>query len=123
MSSPRIWLSIEPRGDQTRLLLSTTLGPALKATLPPWPVDPRALSLLLDGLAAWYGEPLCAVVDVDAQDVQQNPARWAHLLGDLGPHIDVEWVAPVPRARRRTMEGFGDFRRAHRLLSRVRDPR
>lgn len=123
MSNPNLWLTIEPQRDQTRLMLSTTSsGVTLKACLPPLPTDPRALSLLLESLSAWYGGPLCAVLDADVSEVRNHPGRWALLLGDLSPHIDVEWVAaPVARPRRRRdgVDGVGDFRRARRLLQRA----
>jgi hypothetical protein len=123
MSTYPLFFSIEPRRDETRMMLSTSAGVSLKARLSPWPSETRALALILDGLVAWYGSPLCAVLDADAEDVQRNPGRWALLLGDLGPHIDVEWAAPVARTRSRVVDGLGDFRRAHRLLAGVRGPR
>lgn len=123
MSIPSLYLAIEPRHTETRLMLSTPVGATLKATLPPCPADSRALSLLLDGLAGWYGSPLCAVLDADAADVQANPGRWAVLLGELGPHIDVEWAVPNVQRRRSTVGGLGDFRRAHRLLASARGHR
>ena len=98
MSIPSLYLAIEPRRTETRLMLSTPLGATLKATLPPCPADSRALGLVLDGLAGWYGSPLCAVLDADAADVQAKPGRWA----------------------RSTVGGLGDFRRAHRLLASAR---
>ena len=123
MSISSLYLSIEPRRSETRLMLSTTATAVLKATLPPVPQDPRALGLLLDGLSSWFGAPLIAVLDADAADVQENPGRWALLLGELGPHIEVEWTVPTTRRVRSTVGGLGDFRRAHRLLASVRGQR
>ena len=123
MSIPSLYLSIEPRRAETRLMLSASTTAVLKATLPPTPSDPRSLGLLLDGLSTWYGAPLIAVLDADAADVQENPGRWALLLGELGPHIDVEWSAPKVRRTRSSVGGLGDFRRAHRLLATVRGQR
>lgn len=123
MSIPSLYLSIEPRRTETRLMLSTTATAVLKATLPPTPSDPRALGLLLDGLSSWHGAPLTAVLDADAVDVQENPGRWALLLGDLGPHIEVEWAVPTTKRVRSTVGGLGDFRRAHRLLASARGQR
>ena len=115
-----LWLSIEPRRHSTRLMLSECQGgPALKARLPATPNEPRALALLLEALVAWYGLPLCAVLDADAEDVQRHPERWSLILGDLGsPLIDVEWVSPAsaPLADR-TLDGVEDFRRARRLIT------
>lgn len=123
MSIPSLYLSIEPRRNETRLMLSSTATAVLKATLPPAPSDPRALGLLLDGLSGWHGSPLTAVLDADAVDVQENPGRWALLLGDLGPHIEVEWAVPTTKRVRSTVGGLGDFRRAHRLLASARGNR
>ncbi len=116
-----LWLSIEPLPSMTRLLLSEANGgEALKARLPPIPAQPRALAMLLEALVAWYGEPLFAVLDADAEDVQRNPQRWALILGDLAsPQIDVEWVSPlsVPAVDQRLLGGMGDYRRARRLIT------
>src|SRR5271166_878372 len=92
-----LWISIEPELSETRLMLTTPLrGTALRARLPTQPSQPRALLLLLEAIAAWYGEPICAVLDADASDVQRSPERWAHLLGDLdGERVHVEWVGRV----------------------------
>jgi len=116
-----LWLSIEPLPSMTRLLLSESSGgPALKARLPATPAQPRAVAMLLEALVAWYGEPLCAVLDADAEDVQRNPQRWAAILGDLqSPQIEVEWVSPlsVPAVDRRLLGDMGDYRRARRLIT------
>ena len=123
MSIPSLFLSIEPRRTETRLMLSTSSTSVMKATLPQSPSDPRALGWLLDGLSGFYGAPLIAVIDADAADVKDNPGRWALLLGDLGPHIEVEWIVPTTRRVRSTVGGLGDFRRAHRLLASARSHR
>jgi len=116
-----LWLSIEPLPSMTRLLLSEASGgPSLKARLPPTPAQPRAVAMLLEALVAWYGEPLCAVLDADAEDVQRIPQRWASILGDLqSPQIEVEWVSPlsVPAVDRRLLGDMGDYRRARRLIT------
>lgn len=115
-----LWLSIEPLRDSTRLMLSEgTGGPALKARLPATPAQERAVALLLEALVAWYGLPLCAVLDADAEAVQRHPERWALALGDLAsPQIEVEWVSPAsaPLADRE-LDGVEDFRRARRLIT------
>jgi hypothetical protein len=116
-----LWLSIEPLPSMTRLLLSESGGgPALKARLPATPSQPRAVAMLLEALVAWYGEPLCAVLDADAEDVQRNPQRWAAILGDLqSPQIEVEWVSPLsmPAVDKRLLGDMGDYRRARRLIT------
>jgi hypothetical protein len=117
-----LWLSIEPTIPYTQLMLCASgLGPALKARLPPTPREPRAMAMLLQALAAWYGEPLCAVLDADAQDVSDHPDRWCMLLGDLDdPRIQVEWVGSaldLSRRRDRFLDAMGDFGRARRLVT------
>jgi len=115
-----LWMSIEPRLAETRLLLTQApAGTALRARLPVVPCQPSGLTLLLRGLAAWYGQPLCAVLDADAEDVCRHPGRWARLVGELdGEVVRVEWVARS-RAhgdRDRFLGAVGDFRSARRLL-------
>ena len=62
-----MWVSIEPTAEEIRLSLSVPdKGLKLRARLPAVPVEPRALAMLLEALVAFYGQPLCAVVDADA---------------------------------------------------------
>ena len=101
------------------MLTDSIDGPALKARLPATPAHERAVAMLLEALVAWYGLPLCAVLDADAEDVQRHPDRWALALGDLAsPQIAVEWVSPasVPLADRE-LDGVADFKRARRLIT------
>ena len=88
-----LWLSIQPMIAETRLMLSQAqFGAALRARLPPLPHQPCGLRMLLEGLAAWYGQPLGAVLDADAEDVLDHPERWSRLLGELdGERVRVEW--------------------------------
>ena len=122
MSAPH-WLSIEPRLTETRLLLgSPGAGTLLRARLPPLPRQPEALGLLLRALAAWMGQPFCAALDAESEDVQQHPERWARLLGDLDDAlVHVEWVGYATRwsapERDRFLEATGDFQRAKRLIT------
>ncbi len=116
-----LWISIEPRRTETRLMLTQApAGTALRARLPVLPVQPRGLTLLLQGLAAWYGQPLGAVLDADAEDVAHHPERWARLLGELDDEqVRAEWVAGARRMheRDRFLGALGDFRSARRLLA------
>jgi hypothetical protein len=116
-----LWLSIEPCRTETRLMLTQApAGTALRARLPILPAQPCALTLVLRGLAAWYGQPLTAVLDADAEDVARHPERWARLLGELdGETVRVEWVARSRPAtgRDRFLGVVGDFRSARRLLA------
>lgn len=115
-----LWMAIEPRAAEVRLLLTeSSQGPALKACLPLPPAESRSLPLLLEALSAWYQKPLHAVLDADASDVRHHPERWALLAGDLPAHrIGIEWVKrPKPRGeRRRFLDSMGDFRSARSLI-------
>ena len=118
MSSP-LWMSLEPRLEEVRLMLcEPQVGTILKARLRTPPGDPRAVGMLLEALAAWHGQPLHAVLDADAPGVRSDPACWVLLLGEAaGPDTRVEWVArPVSRRRDRFLGGLGDFSSARRLL-------
>lgn len=115
-----LWMSIEPGETETRLELSEAgRGAVLRARLPPIPRQERALALLLEALADWYGASLTAVLDADARDVAQHPERWARLLGDLdGERVRVAWVS-VPRVvfrRDRFLGRLGGGSRRHREL-------
>jgi hypothetical protein len=117
-----LFVAIEPLPQETRLLVSVPYkGTALKARLPGTPEDDRALAMFLEALVAWYGLPLCAVLDADAEDVQRHPERWARILGDLqSPQIEVEWVSPSEMSE--TDQSFidselGDFRSARHLIT------
>jgi hypothetical protein len=112
-------MSIEPRSDETRLSLHDPgRGAVLRARLPQVPSQPRALQTLLESLVAWYGRPLSAVLDADAEDVRRHGERWSLLLGDLdGAHIAVEWShRSASRQRDRFLGRLGDFRSASRLV-------
>jgi hypothetical protein len=116
-----LWMSIEPCRTETRLMLTQApAGTALRARLPVLPAQPCALTLVLRGLSAWYGQPLCAALDADAEDVARHPERWAQLVGERdGETVRVEWVARArPMAGRdRFLGAAGDFRSARRLLT------
>ena len=120
--SPPLWLSIEPRLGFTQFVLSgPRVGTRLRARLAPTPALPGALGLLLEGLVAWEGRPLFAVLDADAEDVQRRPETWARLTAEVGqrPDIAVEWCSPPAArlARDSFFEKLGDFSSARRLLT------
>jgi hypothetical protein len=116
-----LWMSIEPRRVETRLMLTRAPeGTALRARLPVLPAQPCGLTLLLRGLAAWYGQPLCAALAADAEDVARHPEHWARLVGELDDEqVRVEWVASARAGaeRDRFLGAVGDFRSARRLLA------
>jgi hypothetical protein len=113
-----LWVSIEPGSDETRLMVtSARTDAALRARLPPVPRQPQALTLLLQGLSAWFGEPLTAVVAADREDVLVHPERWAQLLGEIdSEQARIEWVVVPPVERDRFLGELGDFKSAKRLI-------
>lgn len=120
MSSP-LWLVIEPRPQETRLLLSAApTGTALKARLPRLPHHPRAVAMFLEALSAWWKRPLTAVLDADALRTQHDAAPWSELLAGLPLDLSVEWVerrAPSSTKRDRFFDDVADSRTARRLLA------
>lgn len=113
-----LWVALEPGSSETRLLVSVSgHGVTLKGRLPVWPAQPGALVLLLEALSGWYGQPLHAVIDADAEDVRRFPQRWARALGELPDNVDVQWVAVPPRRRDDFLAPMGSFTGSQRLLS------
>lgn len=122
MSSPPLWLALQPGQSHTQMLLSQSgTGTLLKARLSPEPMHPGALAKLLEALADWQGQSLFAVLDADAEEVRRCPERWARMTDEAvkSPAITVEWSAPVqgPLWRERFFE-MGDFASTRRLLTR-----
>lgn len=119
MSHP-LWMSIEPVGSEVKMMLTAPAASTLmKARLPCPPAHPRAVISLLEAFALWFGQPLRAVIDADAEDVRRNPARWATLLGNAPElAVAVEWAA-VPRSAKkdRFLAPMGEFAGARRLVS------
>jgi hypothetical protein len=75
--------------------------------------------MLMEALSLWYGLPLHAVLDADAEDVRRRPDRWNLLLGDAPASVvRIEWVAvPVCRKHDKFMESMGRFDSSRRLVS------
>lgn len=113
-----VWVTLEPGRTETRVLASVAgRGTVLKARLPVWPASPGAVPLLLEALCGWYGQPLHAVIDADAEDVRRNPQRWAKALGEPPAHVRVDWVSVPPRRPDRFLGELGRFDGAKRLMS------
>ena len=117
-----IWMTIEPRPSEVRLLVTEPgLGPSLKARLPQPAAHSRGLVLLLEALSVWYRRPLHAVLDADAEELGRHPERWVELAGDLPlAQVSIEWAPrarPAERKRRgRWLDEMGDFASARSLL-------
>jgi hypothetical protein len=109
-------LSLVPHETQLFLSLSKDSSqPLLRATLPLLPAQPQALTLLLEALVVWFGLPLCAVLDADAEDVLLRPEFWARFCADTdSPHITVEWTSVPTPQRARFLRGVRRAPRAGR---------
>lgn len=110
-----LWLSLEPHQQELRLsLCAGSSVPLLRARLPLALAQPQALTLLLEALVAWFGRPLCAVLDADAEDVRLRPEFWARLQAESdSPHISFEWTAvPLPNRRDRFLSEVRTARRS-----------
>lgn len=116
--SPPLWMSLEPRLEEVRLMLSVPMGgTVLKARLCS-PHDPRSVARLLEALAGWYGRALHAVLAADAPDVRSHPERWSLALGDAPETVRVQWVArPMGVRRDAFLSGMGKFSDVRRLLN------
>ena len=117
-----LWMAIQPDVAEVRLMLTqSVVGTVLRARLPVLPRSPRALGMLLESLAAWYGQPFTAALDAESQEVERHPERWAQLLAGLDERqITVEWIGHASHdERERFFRPLGDFRRAKRVISRA----
>jgi hypothetical protein len=114
-----LWLSLEPKRNLLHLSLSRGLwGLQLRGRLPLPAAQPGAMKLLLEALVEWHGQPLCAVLDADAEDVRRRPEVWTKLLDFRDPRFRTEWVTlPGRRQRDRFLTELGRERRAKRLIN------
>jgi hypothetical protein len=114
-----LWMAIVPDVAEVRLLLTQAhVGTALLARLP-LPQSPRALAMLLEAIAAWYGQPFTAALDAESQDVERHPERWAQLLSGLDEkQITVEWIGHTRHdERERFFRPLGGCARPRRVVS------
>jgi hypothetical protein len=113
-------MSIEPKFHETRVMLTMGgVGTLLRARFPLIPKQPEGMGLFLKGIAAWHGQPFCAVLDADAVDVQKHPERWSRMLGDLDESvIRVEWRGYSQSFRHDSLiNTVGDFRCGKRMIT------
>ena len=112
------WATTLRIGRDLRLLVTSAEGDDLiKARLPLRPPHPRALLTMLEGIALFSGEPLCAVISAGSRrDAWLDSEPWGEDLWPAeSPLVHFEFAIPHPRARRR-LRGVGDFRDVRRQL-------
>lgn len=116
-----LWVSLQPDKSELRVSMSRqSSGPLLRARLPLTPKQPQALLGLLEAVSNWFGEPLCAVLDADGEDVRVRPEFWLRTLADVdSASLSVEWVSLPSRSefRDRFLGEVPSSRRAARLIA------
>lgn len=101
--------TVHPTPMRTRLLVTNDGDDCLKAALSTAPRHPRALQMLLEGIALWYSQPLPAVIIADDywdSSLVDDLFGGGLALRDLANvHFDIRY----PRKPRR-IRGPRDFR-------------
>lgn len=111
-----LWSTTLRIDKDMRLLVRSPRGDDLiKARLPIHSAHPRALLTMLEGIALYSGEPICAAISATAQGDWLGAEPWGE---DLWPGesqlVQFDFV-PAPGARRR-LRGVGDFRDVRQQL-------
>lgn len=116
MQTWKTTLRVTPEAIQ--ILVTTVEGDdILKAHLAGYPGHPRALLTVLEGLALWSGQTLCAAISADVPvshslglgAFTDDPEHWPE------PSPLVDFVFIVPSAGGRRITGVGDFSRLRKL--------
>jgi len=116
MATWKTILRVTPEAIQ--VLVSTQEGDdILKAHLTGYPGHPRALLTVLEGLALWSGESLCAAISADVPvshslglgSFTDDPDHWPE------PSPLVHFVFVVSATGRRRIGGMGDFSKLRKL--------
>lgn len=101
-----------------KLLVTDPAGNDLiKARLPVRPPHPRALLTMLEGVALWSNQPVCAVISAgNHRDAWLGSEAWGDNLWPAESLL-VHFDFAIPRARgRRRLHGVGDFRDVRQQL-------
>jgi len=112
MSTRSLWVTIDSRCDETRVL--ATAGPkatALKARLSATVHHPRAVPALLESLAMWEGMPIRAAVVVGGSDDSSATRLKLDFLTDVSgtPLYKLEFVDGHRRRHEDRLGGMGEF--------------
>jgi hypothetical protein len=106
-----LWMGVRPRADLTRVLVQDGPLTILKARLPEAPAHPRAVETLAEGLALWYGRPICVALGVAAEDAFCALPGWHSTAEGVvrTPLVSMDLVIGRPRPPRGDLRGLGDF--------------
>jgi hypothetical protein len=101
-----------------KLLVTSPEGEdRIKARLPLRSDHPRALLTLLEGVALWSGQPLCAVISAACRHPMWPEGEpWGNYLFPAeSALVHFDFASDAPRVRR-PLRGIGDFRDMRRDL-------
>jgi hypothetical protein len=116
-----LWACIEPRGVETRLLITNEgKEPLLKARMNRQPQHRRALPMLLEAIAQWEGRPIRAALVADDKGQYDSTLYHDCLVDDCEtPLYSIEVVPPLAdlrRLHRDEIDGMGRFHDLKQLM-------
>ena len=112
-----LWACIDPRGLETRLLI-TNAGkePLLKARMSRPPQHRKALPMLLEAIAQWEGRPIRAVLVADDKGQYDSTLYHDCLVEPCEtPLYTIETVLPLAALRRMHRDEINGMGRYHDL--------
>ena len=122
MTTEELRLTIVPRDQETRILMTEGPDDVLVARLGPVTAAHHrwAAPMLLEALSLWQGRPLRVVLSAESEDYLFSLGLSDGLgLGVSSLHYVVDIVDPRDVRRGRRLRGVGDFRDARRQLQLV----
>jgi hypothetical protein len=113
----RMTVTMEPRLDQTRVLVMAGRDEVMRAVLgPARGTHPRAAATLLEGLSLWHQQALSVVLSADVEGCSSALRLCDGLgLGERSVHYEVEVALREHRRRARRLGGLGCFRDLRQL--------
>lgn len=112
MSTRSLWVTIDSRCDETRVLaMAGPQATVLKARLSGTAHHPRAVPTLLEALAMWEGMPVRGAVVVGGSDDSSATRLKLDFLTDLSgaPLYRLEFVDSLRQRHRDQLDGMGEF--------------
>lgn len=119
MTTDELRLTIVPRQQETRILMTEGQDDVLVARLGPVTAAHHrwAAPMLLEALSHWQSRPLRVVLSAESEDYLYSLGLSNGLgLGNHSLHYVVDIVDPREVRRGRRLRGVGDFRDARRQL-------